>query len=252
MHLISYISQFKANELICLHFNSIVRIFKVVHLLNAFKLNIMMVTVLVSWLFKMVNNIGTSQTTMEGGSTYSVSKCKYHQYQFHQIFYNFNIILLVFKPQTNTKISHIYISNLTFNILRIFNIQYIKKFQCCPSVKNNNGKSLNNISIDTIKNFIWKSRMKKYHSAAACNMPSEMILEPDRRVPSPILHDQVCGKLEYGEKEKKILNSVLAKSENLKLTQEKGTCCFLGCSGQYDHFLWNLKSGNKTVIVIWL
>ena len=30
----------------------------------------------------------------------------------------------------------------------------------------------------------------KYHSAAACNMPSVMIREPDSRVPSPMLHQQ--------------------------------------------------------------
>lgn len=41
--------------------------------------------------------------------------------------------------------------------------------------------------------FYWKSVQNvifTYHSAAACSMPSEIILEPDRRVPRPILHDQ--------------------------------------------------------------
>lgn len=58
---------------------------------------------------------------------------------------------------------------------------------------------------------------ENYRSAAACNMPSEMILEPDKRVPSPILHNQTKWPIKKRGESKNITytSSPFKKSENL-------------------------------------
>lgn len=82
-------------------------------------------------------------------------------------------------------------------------------------------------------------------------MPSETILDPDRRVPSPILKHVrkilLGGKKVNSKESIEELRLAILNLDIWSLTQEKGTCCLLGCSVQHDHFLQN-SHADKTIV----